>query len=529
MTHLGFQPPGRAIELEADYVVVGSGAGGATAAVTLARAGAEVALIEAGPWRDPHDYPHSVVGAMRDMLKNWGSTFTLGRAFWPIVQASLVGGSTVVNSAICARTPGDVFARWQCERGVGGGDMNLSVWTIQDELVAELHAEVVPEAALGGNDMLARKAARVLGVEGHTLRRYVDRCQGQGQCLQGCRAGNKQSLNLTFVPETLRRGGTLLSCAPASRVLWTGQRAVGVSGRFRHPQTRERGACFRVRARRGVLVAASVTESPLLLWRSGLRMPALGRFFHAHPGLPVLGVYDDVVDMSRGATQGWGSIQFRETPGFKLETLGVPLDMLAGRLSGGGPELMRRLGEYRHMAMWVLGCRAESTGRIRPGPFGKPVVRYTLDRPDLERVRTGLVTLARMHFAAGARAVMPQVFGLPYALAPDELSQLEHAPLDPRAYVAILSHLFGGCVMGADPATSVCDAHGRVHGCEGLYISDASAIPTPLGVNPQHTIMALARLWAQELAERRGRVERRDIRYASHVPDGQEARPTDPP
>jgi choline dehydrogenase-like flavoprotein len=51
--------------------------------------------------------------------------------------------------------------------------------------------------------------------------------------------------------------------------------------------------------------------------------------------------------------------------------------------------------------------------------------------------------------------------------------------------------------MGRDPARSVCDGRGRVHGYEGLYIADASAIPTNLGVNPQHTIMALARYWSE--------------------------------
>jgi choline dehydrogenase-like flavoprotein len=323
------------------------------------------------------------------------------------------------------------------------------------------------------------------------MRRYVKDCHGDGRCLQGCRGDRKRSLNRTFMPEVLALGGSVLSCAPARRVDLEGKRAVGVSGRFRHPQTRQRGADFSVRARKGVVVAASATHSPVLLMRSGIKNENLGKNFRAHPGTPLFGCYDDPVDMNTGATQGWGSLAFREKPGFKLETLSLPLDMLAGRLAGSGRVLMERLGEFRHIAMWVQGCRAESVGEVRASLSGRPVVHYTLSRDDMLRVRAAMVLIARTHFAAGARSVLPAIHGMPYRLGPDDVGQLEDAPLDPRAYVAILSHLFGGCAMGQDPSRSVCDARGRV--------ADASAIPTNLGVNPQHTIMALARHWAREM------------------------------
>jgi choline dehydrogenase-like flavoprotein len=144
-----------------------------------------------------------------------------------------------------------------------------------------------------------------------------------------------------------------------------------------------------------------------------------------------------------------------------------------------------------------MAVRAESVGSLRRGPFG-PWVRYTLDETDMRKMRTAAVLLARTHFAAGARSVLPGVHGLPYRLGPDELGLLEQCSLDPRAWVGILSHLFGGCVMGADPAVSVCDPSGRVRGTTGLYVADASLIPTNLGVNPQHTLMALSRKLAED-------------------------------
>ncbi len=501
MSHVAYREA--PFEAEADYVVVGSGAGGAAAAVTLARGGASVVIVEAGAWRDPDDYPSSAYGSMRDLMDDWGAQVTLGRALWPVVQARTVGGTTVINSAICVRTPADIFTQWESQHGISG--LRERVWAAQERLERELSVEEVPADARGRSNRLAKQGGDALAwSDSHYMRRYVKQCAGTGQCLQGCRARKKQSVNLNYVPEVLAKGGSVVSCAPVDRVVLEGRRATGVTGRFVHPTTRAKGGAFSVRARRAVLVAASATHTPVLLARSGVRLPQLGNFFRSHPGTGVFGVYDEPVDMNAGTTQGWASVSFRESPGLKLETLAIPPELVAGRLAGGGVQLMERLAQYRHLAMWCLAVRAESAGTVRPSLFGsKPVVRYTLGRADMERLRAGLVLLAKQHFAAGARSIIPCVAGMPYELKADQVGLLEDAPLDPRAYIAILSHLFGGCVMGRDAQSSVTDVRGRVHGVEGLVVADASVIPTNLGVNPQHTIMALAQLFAEDLLAER--------------------------
>jgi choline dehydrogenase-like flavoprotein len=497
LTFEAFSQP--AVSLEADFVVVGSGAGGAAAAVVLARAGHHVVIVEAGPWRAPQDYPSTTYGAMRDLFADWGALVTESRALWPVVQASCVGGTTVINSAILVRTPGDCFDRWTREYGIDGAALEKKVGEHQDRIERELFAEEVPPDARGLSNTRAMDAAEAFGWDSHYMVRYVDGCEGAGQCLQGCRKGRKQSTNVNYVPEVLERGGDVLSAAPVDQILFDGSRATGVTGRFRDPVTRRMGARFDVHARRAVLVAASAVQTPVLLARSGFKSPALGSLFRAHPGTGIFGVYADPVDQNVGATQGWASMAFRVEPGLKLETLAIPPEMVAGRLAGGGRELVRRFREYRNVAMWVAAVRAESAGTVKPGLFGGPVVRYVLDEPDMRRFRKGLAMVARMHFAAGALEVIPGIQGLPYKLGPDDVGQIEEGPLDPRCYIAILSHLFGGCPMSADPRQGVVDERGKVHGAEALYVVDASAIPTTLGVNPQHTIMGLASVWAEDL------------------------------
>ena len=145
MSHVAFQPAGGApTRLEADYVVVGSGAGGASAAVAFARGGASVVLVEAGPWRAPEDYPSSMVGSMRDLMDDWNINVARGKAFWPVVQASVVGGTTVVNSAITVKTPGDVFDLWRKEHGIFTDGEDEKLWTYQEQMDAELSVSTTP-------------------------------------------------------------------------------------------------------------------------------------------------------------------------------------------------------------------------------------------------------------------------------------------------------------------------------------------------------------------------------------------------
>lgn len=496
--HLSWRPS-QVLELTVDYVVVGSGAGGSAAAVTLARAGREVALIERGPWRDPQDYPSSMLGTMRDMFDAWGATVAVGDSIMPVVQASLVGGTTVINSAIVVRTPGDVLALWRDQHGLGEVFSERAVGEAQDAIEREL--QVAPSAAdpFGRSAQLLLDTMQGRGMEVHRTARNVHGCRGSGQCLQGCRNRAKRSTNLNWIPEVMARGGQVLSCAAVQRVDVRAGLAVGVRGHFVHPDDRRVGAPFIVRARRGVLLAASATGSAPLLWRSGIRPPWLGEGWRAHPGAGVLGVYPEPVDMFEGPTQAVASVHHRLDVGVKLEHLSLPLELIAGRASGAGEALMQRLVDFRHQAMWVSAVRAEAVGRIRPGALGGVSIRYRPTRRDLERLRTGSALLAELHFASGARAVRPGVIGVPPEIGPDQLELLRQAPLDNRAWTWVLSHLFGGCAMGADPQRSVVAPDLHVRGVRGLHVVDASAIPTTLGVNPQHTIMALARVVAERI------------------------------
>ena len=122
------------------------------------------------------------------------------------------------------------------------------------------------------------------------------------------------------------------------------------------------------------------------------------------------------------------------------------------------------------------------------------------DSPDLLAKR-GIALLVRMFFAAGATEVSHGLHGVvPIFTRPDQAALIEALPLTTAHVHMLTSHLFGTACAGRDPQTSVVGPGLESHQIARLFVMDASVFPTNLGVNPQHSIMAVVFRAAERLA-----------------------------
>jgi choline dehydrogenase-like flavoprotein len=488
----------------ADVVVIGTGAAGATAARVLTEAGLDVVMLEEGPLIPESALRSDMWTSFKHAWRDLGFQTAKGRAFTPILQGRCVGGTTAVNGAIIHRLPEKIWARWRDEHDLGEALPYDKLDAIFDQLDRELHVGTAPEDVLGCNNTLMRDATEALGIRGNLIRRNVDGCRGTAHCNQGCPTSRRQSMNVSYVPRALDAGARLYATCTATEILSASGRARGVRGRFRDPLRNEHGPLLTVTAKRAVVLAASAIQTPLFLEqnRIGTRSGTLGRRLQAHPGTAVVGVFDQPVELWRGATQGYESVHYWDER-MKFETVAMPLEFTAARLPGIGAELMGDFDAYGHLAIWGVQVRARAMGRVRSRWLGGSSIEYDMTDEDIRVLKLGVRRLTEMMFAAGAREVLPGVHGLPSRIRDmDGLAALEQLPDDPRLFHTIAAHLFGTALMGGSAFSSVVGPDFATHDLPGLYVVDSSVFPTNLGVNPQHTICALSWLAAEQIRDR---------------------------
>jgi len=479
------------LERECDVVIVGSGPAGATVARQLAREGVRVVVVEQGPWIAPDEFPDPMFRALADMFREMAAELTASWPPMPILQGVVVGGSSVVNGAICWEFPEHVYEQW-CERDP---PLREAVpWerleAAYHEIEEELEIDPTPYEEAGRHNQLMADGADRLGLEHKPTDLNVD---GKGgRALRGGRGGNKMSMARTYLPEACEHGAEIISCTTAERIEREGGEAVGIRG------TTSAGGDLRVRAGRGVVIAASAIQTPALLLRNGIRHGPVGENLQAHPGTSVMGLFDEPIRMWEGPTQGHETIALRDE-GIKMETLGYNPTLTTMRMKKIGRNLAREIARMDRWTHGGVAVRAEATGRVRAAANGEARVSFLPTTSDFERMRKGVATYGEILLAAGAEQVS---LGVPDWHEVTSRNQIEsfrrQGPTD-TSYEMIISHLFGTCRMGSDPESNVVGLDFEHHALDRLFIADSSVFPTNLGVNPQIPIIQFARACARAI------------------------------
>jgi choline dehydrogenase-like flavoprotein len=482
-------------DLECEVVVVGTGAGGAVVGRELADRGYAVIFLEEGEHIRRDRFTGSSLQAHREFYRG---AVSAGNNVIPVFVGRLVGGSTAVNGGTSFRTPPWVLDRW-CEE-TGAADFTPAAMARHFERVESV-LQVGPASAqhTGAIQHVFRRGCDKLGYRHFTIQRNAPGCEGSGFCDFGCRTDARRSTNLSYVPPALEKGAMLYTRVKAERVLREGRRAVGVEG------TTPSGKTVRVRAR-AVIFAGGAVPTPLFLMKQGLcgSSGQLGKNLTLHPSGGLSAVMPERISGPSKIPQAYGCDEFVEE-GILLTAAQPDYNYAPIVFPSTGDRLMEALAQLEWTASFGILIADQTKGRVLLDSAGGMIMHYHLGPKDVARYTRGVAKMAEICFAAGARKVIPTLYG-PFSElnSMDDVRRLERAKLAPGQLPLTSYHPLGTCKMGPDPRTSVVGLDHEAHDVPGLFIVDGSVVSGPLGVNPQLTIMAVATRAAEKIAEKLG-------------------------
>ena len=251
------------LELKADVVVVGSGAGGAVAAYELAKAGRSVIVLEAGPYVPSSQFTEDFAQAMDHLYQDKGAQANADGDLL-VLQGRCVGGSTVVNGCVAFRTPDYILADWQQKYGLS----NLTPEALEpyfSRVESNLGIHVNEEFEVNRNSSVIREGCQKLGISWKPFKRNIRECALTGHCLSGCATDRKQSMLVTYLPWAAQLGAKIYADTQVTRVLAENGKTTGVQAEIIDPVSKQKKADVTVNAQVVVLAAGAVRACRALL------------------------------------------------------------------------------------------------------------------------------------------------------------------------------------------------------------------------------------------------------------------------
>lgn len=463
-----------------EALIVGSGAGGATTAATLAAAGVDTLVLEEGPDVPAGSIPQFSQDQMRRQYRNRGQLVAFGHPLIAYAEGRCVGGSTEINSGLYHPPSPDLLDFWSRGWGVRGLTSD-DLAPMSRSIERNLHVGLFPHGPPPASQFLAA-GAEALGWGWVEVPRWFRHDTGQ-----------RQSMSVTYLRQASECGAQVRSGTWVRRIEVRQGRAVAAE--VEGPDGGSERITFDT-----VFVCGGAVQSAALLLRSGIRRN-VGRTLSMHPTVKAVAFSDRI----HSDPQDVPVTQVREfAPDMTIGGSATDPALLALALlpsTGGVDHMPEHDGAA---AIYYAAIRSAGRGRVRViKGVRDPVVTFHLPKADMDRLQSAMGRLLLVLLAAGSDHIVASVRG-GEAISTREQIPAEVARLSRRTADVMTVHVCSSVPMGENRALCAVDSFGASHEVPNVIVNDASIVNAAPGINPQGTVMALAIRNAEHFLRARG-------------------------
>ncbi|QQR79942.1 MAG: GMC family oxidoreductase [Deltaproteobacteria bacterium] len=471
---------------EYDFVIIGSGAGGAPLAYDLSLKGYRVAILEKGHLA----FPEESTQVVEKHYIQQGILGALDHSLALVMAGSCVGGTTAINSGTCPDPLTSCLAEWDALLQTHFAQGELEPWL--SRIKQHLHVAPSNREVLSISSILIEKGMEKINrPETYNLPRNAPGCEGSGRCFVVCPTQAKQSTDVSFIPQAIKNGASLFAGVEAKRIREKSDHVLIDALDSKNSKK------IKLKAKH-LIISGGALLTPQLIHKNrlGTRWRQAGRGLKIHPASKVYGYFPEISQVEKGVPQGTG-YKTDELPRIGFEGVHMTQGLLPHTIGMIGTQTFWWLKNHDHLASFGLFVRDRQAGSVK-NVGDKIYLSYKMDAQDAIDLGRGLKIIAQAFFAAGAQKVlMPLIHPLQEISSPEMLDKLTDQDFKRQHLIVSGFHPQGTAAMGR-----VVDSDLTIIGCNKISVCDASVFPDSPGVNPMITIMALSLRLSDYLAKK---------------------------